>query len=89
MASMNVELFRRYRGALAAISAVLLLVSAGWRSKSSPSSGLGFFCLEILRMRALAFAFAFLRNAFMVVEAIQRESVVLLDWYGWDTVGGV
>lgn len=37
---MKVELFRRYRGALAAISAVLL-ESAGWTSRSSPISGLG------------------------------------------------
>lgn len=36
---MKVELFRRYRGALAAISAVLL-ESAVWTSKSSPISGL-------------------------------------------------
>lgn len=36
---MNVELFRRYRGALAAISAVLL-ESAVWTSKLSPISGL-------------------------------------------------
>lgn len=47
---MKVELFRRYRGALAAISAVLL-ESAIWTSKSSPISGLG---LSLAMFRVVA-----------------------------------